>query len=205
MGNDGHAHAVSADTDSRKLAIALVLIAGLMAVEIATGVIAHSLALLSDAGHMLTDAGAIGLSLVAIRLAARPAQGAMTFGLRRVEILSAQANGGTLLVLAGFLAYAAIHRLAHPPDGWRARAVPARPRRRRDRLPCHPPRARGGAARALRHPSHHAAGRPRGRRAADPPGPGGTRMSFDGTRPLADGNAIPMLGLGVWQVEAGRE
>src|SRR5438067_2496096 len=116
MGHDGHDHAVSADTDSRKLAIALVLIAGLMAVEIAIGVIAHSLALLSDAGHMLTDAGAIGLSLVAIRLAARPAKGAMTFGLRRVEILSAQANGVTLLVLAGFIVYEAIHRLVSPPE-----------------------------------------------------------------------------------------
>ena len=116
MDHDRHHHAVSADTDSRKLAIALVLIAGLMAVEIAIGVIAHSLALLSDAGHMLTDAGAIGLSLVAIRLAARPAKGAMTFGLRRVEILSAQANGVTLLVLAGFIVYEAIHRLVSPPE-----------------------------------------------------------------------------------------
>ncbi len=67
--------------------------------------LAHSLALLSDAGHMLTDAGAIGFSLLALRLAARPARGAMTFGFRRVEILSAQANGVTLLVLA------ALHRL----------------------------------------------------------------------------------------------
>ena len=115
MGHKGHDHAVSADADSRKLGIALVLIAGFMAVEIAIGVIAHSLALLSDAGHMLTDAGAIGLSLVAIRLAARPAKGAMTFGLRRVEILSAQANGVTLLVLAGFVVYEAVHRLVSPP------------------------------------------------------------------------------------------
>ena len=69
---------------------------------------------------MLTDAAAIGFSLVAIGLAARPAKGAMTFGLRRVEILSAQANGVTLLILAAFIAYEAIRRLFDPPvvRGW---------------------------------------------------------------------------------------
>src|SRR5690349_19625894 len=86
-----------------------------MCAEIAAGVVAHSLALLSDAGHMLTDAAAIGLTLVALRLAARPARGALTFGLRRVEILSAQANGVTLLVLAAFIAYEGVHRLVDPP------------------------------------------------------------------------------------------
>src|SRR5207253_855373 len=86
----------------------------------AAGVIASSLALLSDAGHMLADAGAIGFSLVALRLASRPAGGAMTFGFRRVEILSAQANGVTLLVLAAFITYEAIHRLFDPLHvrGW---------------------------------------------------------------------------------------
>jgi cobalt-zinc-cadmium efflux system protein len=106
---------VGADPDSAKLALALGLIVVFMAVEVAGGVLAHSLALLSDAGHMLTDALAIGCSLVALRLAARPAGGAMTFGFRRVEILSAQANGATLLVLAGFVAYEAIRRLFDPP------------------------------------------------------------------------------------------
>jgi cobalt-zinc-cadmium efflux system protein len=65
---------------------------------------------------MLTDAGAIGFSLVAIRLAQRPAEGSMTFGLKRAEILSAQANGITLLILALFIVYEAIHRLVSPPD-----------------------------------------------------------------------------------------
>jgi cobalt-zinc-cadmium efflux system protein len=82
---------------------------------VAAGVVGHSLALLSDAGHMLTDAAAIGFSLVALRLAARPAAGAMTFGFRRAEILSAQANGVTLLVLAAFVSYEAIRRLFDPP------------------------------------------------------------------------------------------
>jgi cobalt-zinc-cadmium efflux system protein len=111
----GHTHAVPADVDGGKLACALGLIVGFMAVEVAAGVVAHSLALLSDAGHMLTDALAIGFSLIALRLAARPAKGAMTFGLKRVEILSAQANGVTLLVLAAFIAYAAVRRLFAPP------------------------------------------------------------------------------------------
>jgi cobalt-zinc-cadmium efflux system protein len=77
--------------------------------------VANSLALLSDAGHMLTDAGAIGFSLFALQLASRPARGAMTFGFKRVEILSAQVNGVTLLVLAVLIAYEAIRRLVHPP------------------------------------------------------------------------------------------
>lgn len=112
----GHAHGVSADADSRKLTIALGLIVGFMCAEVATGVIAHSLALLSDAGHMLTDAAAIGLSLVAVRLAQRPAKGSMTYGFKRVEILAAQANGVTLLVLAGFIIFEAIRRLISPPN-----------------------------------------------------------------------------------------
>jgi cobalt-zinc-cadmium efflux system protein len=111
----GHSHAVEPDADADRLAVALGLILAFMAVEVTVGVVAHSLALLSDAGHMLTDAGAIGFSLLALRLAARPAAGAMTFGFRRVEILSAQANGVTLLILAAFIAYEAVRRLFAPP------------------------------------------------------------------------------------------
>jgi len=111
----GHTHGVSADADARKLTIALGLIVGFMAFELVTGLVAHSLALLSDAAHMLTDGAAIGLSIVAIRLAARPAKGIMTYGLKRVEILSAQVNGVTLLVLAVLIAIEAIRRLFTPP------------------------------------------------------------------------------------------
>jgi cobalt-zinc-cadmium efflux system protein len=107
---------VGADADGRRLALTLALIVGFMAVEVATGIIARSLALLSDAAHMLTDAAAIGFSLLALRLSARPARGALTFGFRRVEILSAQANGVTLLILAGFITYEAIRRLFAPPE-----------------------------------------------------------------------------------------
>ena len=114
-GHAGHAHGVSADADSRKLALALALLLGFMLLEVVAGIAAGSLALLSDAGHMLTDAAAIGLSLVAIRLAARPAQGVMTYGLKRVEILSAQANGVTLLVLALLILFEGVRRLIDPP------------------------------------------------------------------------------------------
>jgi cobalt-zinc-cadmium efflux system protein len=110
-----HSHAIEPDADRRRLAAALGLILAFMAVEVALGIVAHSLALISDAGHMLTDAAGIGFSLLALRLAARPARGAMTFGLRRVEILSAQANGVTLLILAAFISYEAIRRLFDPP------------------------------------------------------------------------------------------
>ncbi|HEX5852889.1 MAG TPA: cation diffusion facilitator family transporter [Solirubrobacteraceae bacterium] len=110
-----HSHAIDADADRGRLAAVLGLILAFMAAEVTVGVLAHSLALLADAGHMLTDAGGIAFSLVALRLAARPAAGAMTFGFRRVEILSAQANGVTLLILAAFISYEAVRRLFDPP------------------------------------------------------------------------------------------
>ncbi|MGA2454757.1 MAG: cation diffusion facilitator family transporter [Solirubrobacteraceae bacterium] len=110
-----HSHGVSPDADRRRLAGALALIVGLMAVELTAGVVAHSLALLSDAGHMLTDAAAIGFSLLALRLAARPPGGALTFGLKRVEIVSALANGVTLLILAVLIAYEGVRRLFVAP------------------------------------------------------------------------------------------
>jgi cobalt-zinc-cadmium efflux system protein len=103
-------------TDSRRLTAALVLILVFMAVEVVVGVLASSLALLSDAAHMLTDAGAIALALLAARLARRPAGGGFTFGLRRAEILSAQVNGATLVALAAVVVYEGIRRLIDPPD-----------------------------------------------------------------------------------------
>jgi len=110
-----HAHEHPRPGDARRLATALALIVGFMAAEVAVGIVAHSLALLSDAAHMLTDAGALALSLVVLRLAAQPAGGNRTFGLRRSEILSAQANGAVLLVLAGLIVYGAVRRLVSPP------------------------------------------------------------------------------------------
>ena len=114
-GAGGHTHGVSADADRRALTVALLLIVGFMIAEVTVGLIASSLALLADAAHMLTDAAALGLSLVALRLATRPAKGAATFGLKRAEILSAQFNGASLLVLAVLIVYEAIRRLIEPP------------------------------------------------------------------------------------------
>jgi cobalt-zinc-cadmium efflux system protein len=121
----------SEDLESRRgaeqqaLMLALALIVAFMAVEVVAGILASSLALLSDAAHMLTDAAALALSLVAARLASRPAGGTLTYGLGRVEILSAQANGMALLLLAAVIVYGAITRLTAPPavDGAAVLAV----------------------------------------------------------------------------------
>jgi cobalt-zinc-cadmium efflux system protein len=110
-----HSH-INRDADQRALKIALALILGFMVAEVVAGILASSLALLSDAAHMLTDAAALAISLAAARLAVRPARGSMTYGLGRVEILSAQANGVTLLVLGCVIIYEAIVRLASPPE-----------------------------------------------------------------------------------------
>ena len=84
--------------------------------EIAAGLVGHSLALLADAGHMLTDAAALGFALIASAMAARPAVGRWTFGYSRLEILAAQANGITLGLIAVWIVWSAIHRLVHPQD-----------------------------------------------------------------------------------------
>lgn len=114
--NGGHEHGVSADADTRYLRVALALIVAFLAVEVAVAVVSGSLALLADAGHMLTDAAAIAGALVVIRLAARPASGAWTFGLKRAEVLSAAGNGITLLVIAVLIGYEAVRRLIEPPQ-----------------------------------------------------------------------------------------
>ena len=104
-------------TDARRpLALALALILALMAGEIVFGVVAGSLALMADAGHMLTDAAALGLAVAAASFAGRPARGRWTFGFRRLEILAAHVNGITLLVVGVVIVYTAVHRLNDPPD-----------------------------------------------------------------------------------------
>jgi cobalt-zinc-cadmium efflux system protein len=109
-----HSHAHT--SARRPLAIALALILGLMAGEIVFGVVAGSLALLADAGHMLTDAAALGLALVAATFALRPPRGRWTFGFRRLEILAAHVNGITLLVVGVVIVYTAVRRLVDPPE-----------------------------------------------------------------------------------------
>jgi cobalt-zinc-cadmium efflux system protein len=111
-----HHHAPSSDADARWLAVALALIAGFMVVEIVGGLLASSLALLSDAGHMLTDAAALALALGAATMAARPPHGRWTFGYRRLEILAAHVNGITLVVVGVVIVYTAVRRLVDPPE-----------------------------------------------------------------------------------------
>jgi cobalt-zinc-cadmium efflux system protein len=113
-GQHGHVHGAGPDADGRWLTAAGVLILAFMCAEVVAGVVAHSLALISDAAHMLTDAAAIALALVTIKIAKRPPRGGYTYGLRRMEILSAQANGITLVLLALWLGFEAVRRLLTP-------------------------------------------------------------------------------------------
>ena len=118
-GMHAHDHApprVSGSADRRLLGVALGLLLAFMAVEVVFGILANSLALLADAGHMLTDAAALGLALAAAALAARPAHGRWTFGFGRVEILAAQVNGITLALLGAWIVFEAVRRLIDPPD-----------------------------------------------------------------------------------------
>ena len=113
-GPSGHGRDMIIDADARFLTIALALILGFMVVEVTAAALSGSLALLADAGHMFIDAGALGASLWAARLAARPAHGVWTYGYKRAEILSAAINGVTLLVVSALITVEAINRLSHP-------------------------------------------------------------------------------------------
>jgi len=114
MSEHPHDGAPSVETDRRMLSVSLALLAAFMAFEVAAAIVANSLALLADAGHMLVDIGAIAGSLIAIRMAARPETGSHTYGLKRAEILAAAANGLALLVVAAVVGFEAIVRLVHP-------------------------------------------------------------------------------------------
>ena len=106
-----HHHGVR---DRRLLALALGLILVFMVAEVVFGLLADSLALLADAGHMLTDAAALGLAFFAAWAASLPARGRFTFGFARAEILAAQINGITLVLIALWILYEAIRRLIDP-------------------------------------------------------------------------------------------
>jgi cobalt-zinc-cadmium efflux system protein len=113
VGHD-HEHRVAGARDRRWLLAALGVVLAFMAAEVVAGLLAHSLALLADAGHMLTDAAALLVAVIASRLAERPARGAYTYGFARVDALSGQANGITLLVLSVWFTVESIARLVHP-------------------------------------------------------------------------------------------
>ena len=107
-------HHPSPHSDRHYLTITLVLLVAFMAFEVVTAVLSNSLALLADAGHMLADIGAIGGSLYAMHLAARPATGSHTYGMKRAEILAAAGNGTMLLLVSVLISFEAVQRLAHP-------------------------------------------------------------------------------------------
>ncbi|MGO8859668.1 MAG: cation diffusion facilitator family transporter [Acidimicrobiales bacterium] len=109
-----HAQPLRPGSDRTYLTVTLVVLAAFMAFEVVTAILSHSLALLADAGHMLADIGAIGGSLVALRLAQRPETGSHTFGMKRAEILAALCNAITLLVVSVLIASEAVERLVHP-------------------------------------------------------------------------------------------
>jgi cobalt-zinc-cadmium efflux system protein len=113
----GHDHeTLSADADRRWLLSALSVLALFMIGEVTAGFLSHSLALISDAGHLLTDVAALVVALIAARISQRPARGSYTYGFARVDALAGQANGITLLVLAGLFTAGAIRHLIDPPD-----------------------------------------------------------------------------------------
>jgi cobalt-zinc-cadmium efflux system protein len=111
-----HGHAARLQADRRVLGAAAALVGGLLVVEVAAGIVAGSVALLADAGHLLTDVGAIALALLAASMAARPPRGRFTFGFSRLEILAAQANGIALGLVGVWIVYAAVRRLVDPPE-----------------------------------------------------------------------------------------
>jgi cobalt-zinc-cadmium efflux system protein len=107
VSSDSRAHSFT----HRKMLVVLSITAGIMIIEIIGGILANSLALLSDAGHMLTDILALGLSLAAMRFARKPPTPAKTFGFYRLEILAAFFNGMLLLIISFYIFYEAYHRL----------------------------------------------------------------------------------------------
>lgn len=106
----------SAEADRRWLSAALAVIVAFGVCEVTVGLAVGSLALLTDAGHLLTDAGALAVAIIASRISQRPARGAYTYGFTRIDAVSAQANGITLLLLAAWFGVAAVRRLFDPPD-----------------------------------------------------------------------------------------
>lgn len=112
----GHDHGSAAGAGVRRLAIVLGLVVSYLVVEVVAGLLTNSLALLADAGHMLTDAAGIGLALLAIWFARRPPTPERSFGYYRVEIFAALANAFILIGVAAYILYEAIQRFAAPPE-----------------------------------------------------------------------------------------
>jgi cobalt-zinc-cadmium efflux system protein len=116
MSNHLHDHHSSAITNRQRLLIALAITGLMTVVELVGGLLSNSLALLGDAGHMFTDTLALGLSVVALSLARRPASQTRTYGFHRAEVLAALANGTILVLICGYLFYEAYQRFVEPPE-----------------------------------------------------------------------------------------
>jgi len=112
--SNGHAHDHTAGANARQLTIALALTGTFLIVEVIGGLVFNSLALLSDAAHMFTDAAALAIALLAIKIGQRPADEKRTFGYRRFEILAAAFNAVLLFVVAGYVLYEGIKRIVAP-------------------------------------------------------------------------------------------
>ena len=111
-----HSHAVVTEGNARKLTIALILTSTFLVIEVIAGLITQSLALLSDAAHMFTDAAALAIALAAIQIAKRPADNKRTFGYQRFEILAALFNACMLFFVAMYILYEAYQRFTQPPE-----------------------------------------------------------------------------------------
>jgi cobalt-zinc-cadmium efflux system protein len=111
-----HGRRSSIGANQRRLAIALTITGLMTIVEVVGGLMSNSLALLGDAGHMFTDTLALGLSLVALTLAKRPASEKRTYGFHRAEVLAALTNGAILIVISVFIFYEAYQRFVEPPE-----------------------------------------------------------------------------------------
>ena len=111
----GYSHSHGSD-NVKRVQIALVLTGTFMVVEVIGGIISGSLALLADAGHMLTDTMALALAAFAFRVSSRPADGRRSYGYQRVQIIAAFVNGLSLLGIVGWILFEAVMRLIDPPD-----------------------------------------------------------------------------------------
>lgn len=113
---DSHGHSHHHTSNKKALFWSFLLIASFMVVEVIGGVLTNSLALLSDAGHMLSDAAALGLSLFAMKLGERQATQTKTYGYKRFEIIAAALNGLTLIAISVYIFFEAFQRFLNPPE-----------------------------------------------------------------------------------------
>ncbi|WP_102028981.1 cation diffusion facilitator family transporter [Salirhabdus sp. Marseille-P4669] len=114
--HDHHGHHHGHNANKKALLISFILIGTFMFIEFIGGLLTNSLALISDAGHMLSDAAALGLSLLAFKIGEKAANSEKTYGYKRFEILAAFLNGITLIIISIYIFYEAYHRFLEPPN-----------------------------------------------------------------------------------------